>query len=126
MYSGFVHTWPKMKSKIMPNISNYFSASFLWVHEKPFTQTIFQCVTILMILLLQALQIPVSQANNGKIFREIDIINEPLHDKSYKMKCAPSEDSYQPGHSHSLIRVFAVRTKEPWVLGYPLSAQRIL
>ena len=24
--------------------------------------------------------------------------------------CAPSEDSYQPGHPHSLIRVFAVRS----------------
>ena len=36
--------------------------------------------------------------------------------------CAPSEDSDQPGHSPSLIRVFAVRMKKPWVLSYPLSA----
>ena len=27
--------------------------------------------------------------------------------------CAPSEDSDQPGHSPSLIRVFAVRMKKP-------------
>ena len=40
--------------------------------------------------------------------------------------CAPSEDSYQPGHSPSLIRVFAVRTQKPWVLSYPLSAHRRL
>ena len=40
--------------------------------------------------------------------------------------CAPSEDSDQPGHSPSLIRVFAVRMKKPWVLSYPLSAQRRL
>ena len=36
--------------------------------------------------------------------------------------CAPSDDSDQPGHPPSLIRVFAVRMKKPWVLSYPLSA----
>ena len=35
---------------------------------------------------------------------------ESLHDKTNKMACAPSEDSDQPGHPPSLIRVFAVRT----------------
>ena len=40
--------------------------------------------------------------------------------------CAPSEDSDQPGHPTSLIRVFAVRLKKAWVLSYPLSAQRRL
>ena len=40
--------------------------------------------------------------------------------------CAPSEDSAQPGHPPSLIRVFDVRMKEAWVLSYPLSAQRRL
>ena len=39
---------------------------------------------------------------------------------------APSEDSDQPGHPPSLIRVFAVRMKKPWVHSYPLSAQRKL
>ena len=38
----------------------------------------------------------------------------------------PSEDSNQPGHPPSLIRVFAVRMKKAWVLSYPLSAQRRL
>ena len=37
--------------------------------------------------------------------------------------CAPSEDSDQPGHPPSLIRVFAVRMKKAWVLSYQLSAQ---
>ena len=36
-------------------------------------------------------------------------------------ECAPSEDSDQPGHPPSLIRVFAVRMKKAWVLSYPLS-----
>ena len=41
-------------------------------------------------------------------------------------ECAPSDDSGQPGNPPSLIKVFAVRMKKPWVLGYPLSAQRRL
>ena len=41
-------------------------------------------------------------------------------------ECAPSEDSDQLGHPPSLIRVFAVRLKNAWVLSYPLSAQRRL
>ena len=43
--------------------------------------------------------------------------------KTNKMACAPSEDSDQLGHPPSLIRVFTVRMKKPWVLSYPLSAQ---
>ena len=39
---------------------------------------------------------------------------------------APNEDSDQPGHPPSLIRVFAVRMKKSGVLSYPLSAQRRL
>ena len=39
------------------------------------------------------------------------LIYEPPHDKTNKMTCAPSEDSDQPGHPPSLIRVFAVRSK---------------
>ena len=52
--------------------------------------------------------------------------NEPPHDKTNKMACAPSEDSDQPGHPPSLIIVFAVRMKKAWILSYPLSAQRRL
>ena len=33
---------------------------------------------------------------------------EPQHDKTNKLTCALSEDLDQPGHSPSLIRVFAV------------------
>ena len=35
---------------------------------------------------------------------------EPHRDKTNKMACAPSEDSDQPGHPPSLIRVFAVHS----------------
>ena len=41
-------------------------------------------------------------------------------------ECAPSEDSDQPWHPPSLIRVFAVRMKKFCTLSYPLSAQRRL
>ena len=37
-------------------------------------------------------------------------VYEPPHDKTNKMACAPSEESDQPGHPSSLIRVFAVRS----------------
>ena len=36
---------------------------------------------------------------------------------------APSEDSNQPGHLPSLIRVFAVRMTKAWILSYPLNVQ---
>ena len=40
--------------------------------------------------------------------------------------CASSEDSDQPGHSPSLIGVFAFCMKKTWSLSYPLSARRRL
>ena len=42
------------------------------------------------------------------------------------MACAPSKDSYQPGHPPSLMRVFTVRLKKAKILSYPLSAQQRL
>ena len=56
----------------------------------------------------------------------IAIKYEPHRDKTNKMACAPSEDSDQPWHPPSLIRVFAVRLKKARILSYPLSAQRRL
>ena len=38
------------------------------------------------------------------------------HDKTNKMTCAPSDDSDQPGHLPSLIRVFAIHMKKHWAL----------
>ena len=47
---------------------------------------------------------------------------EPRHGKTNKMEYVPSEDSDQPGHPPSLIRIFAVRTKKAWIHSYSLSA----
>ena len=44
---------------------------------------------------------------------------EPWHDKTNKMACTASEDSDQPRHPLSLIKVFAVRMKKACVLSYP-------
>ena len=38
----------------------------------------------------------------------LKMINEPPHDKTNQMACVPSEDSDQPGHLLSQIKVFAV------------------
>ena len=51
---------------------------------------------------------------------------QPPHVKTKTMAYAPSEDSDQPGHLPSLIRVFAVRMKKAWVISYSLSAERRL
>ena len=42
------------------------------------------------------------------------------------MASAPSEDSDQPGHTPSPIRVFAVRMKKAWVLSYPGRMPRLI
>ena len=42
--------------------------------------------------------------------RKISLKFEPPHNKTNLMTCAPNEDSNQPGHPPSLIRVFAVRS----------------
>ena len=64
---------------------------------------------------------------------EIYLTEDTNHDKwaghsiSYTTACAPSEDSGQPVHPHNLIRVFTVRLKTHWILGYLKSAlQRLL
>ena len=46
--------------------------------------------------------------------------------QNQKYDCSPSEDSDQPRHRPSLITVFAVRMKKPWVLSFTSSAQRRL
>ena len=60
---------------------------------------------------------PLTVTSYGNIF-------EPPLDKTNKIACAPSEDSDQPRHPPSLIRVFAVRMTRVWVLTTQLSAQR--
>ena len=57
-----------------------------------------------------------------QVFSEQELSELP-HDKTNKMACVPSEDSDQPRHLPSLIRVFTVPMKRACVLSYPLCAQ---
>ena len=51
---------------------------------------------------------------------------EPQREKTYLVTCGPNEDSNQPAHPRSLIRVFVVRLKKLCILGYPKCAMKIL
>ena len=64
-----------------------------------------------------------SPISNDDIFHSLF---EPPHDKTNKMVYVPSEDSDQPGHPPSLIRVFTVCIKKALFLTYLFSAQRRL
>ena len=85
--------------------------------------TIFQsfCKVVEFLLGLPVYR-PVNPVNHPILLTWKDTY-EPPHDKTNKMACAPSEDSDQPGHPPSLIRVFAVRMKKPWIFSYPLCTQ---
>ena len=60
------------------------------------------------------------------VFQNVQVIIWAATWQNKQSECALSEDSDQPGRPPSLIRVFAVRMKKPWVHSYPLSAQRRL
>ena len=49
---------------------------------------------------------------------------EPAHDKTYNKTCATSEDSDQPAHPRSLIRIFADRMCLLQPPGYPKQDKR--
>ena len=50
---------------------------------------------------------------------------EPQHDKTNKMSVVPAKTQISLGF-RPVWSVFAVRMKKPWVLSYPMSAQRRL
>ena len=65
-------------------------------------------------LLLQSLWKVLMCQNNRSVIASCDFfcINEPPHDKTSKMACAPSKASDRPRLPPSLIRVFAVSMKK--------------
>ena len=60
-----------------------------------------------------------------KVFQKCHTF-EPHRDKINKMVCVPSEDSDQPGHPPSLVRVFTVRLIDSQVSQLSSSGQRRL
>ena len=81
-------------------------------------------IDLVLIWILRSFTLILSQT--GQDVRQKRLKYEPPHDKTNKLACAPNEDSDQPGHPPSLIRVFTVRMKKASFLSYPLSAQRRL
>ena len=75
---------------------------------------------------LEELYVDSNQIGDLPRVSTVKLLNEPPHDKTNRMTCAPSKDSDQPGHPPSLIRVFTVCMKKAWDLSYPLSAQQRL
>ena len=44
---------------------------------------------------------------------------EPGHSISFKIGCAPIQDSDQPAHPRTLSKTFVVRLTKAWLFGFP-------
>ena len=75
---------------------------------------------LLLIMCFGASFIIVSTSDVIKI--SLTTFYEPQRQTTYLLTCAPNENSDQPAHPRSLIRVFAVHRKKLWIIGYPLCA----
>ena len=73
------------------------------------------CKIVLTGVIENVYPLPLSSQNETYVLK---------HDKTNKITCVSSEDSDQPGNLPSLIRVFAVHRKKPWVPGYQFRAQQ--
>ena len=63
--------------------------------------------------------IPLKRPTNKQTSSEIDtIINELRHEIFNYVVCATSKGSDQPAHTRSLIRAFASRLNNIWLLSY--------
>ena len=71
---------------------------------------------------IQGIPITVYQALMCDVTGTVDGIHvyEPQRQETYLWTCAPSEDSDQPAHSRSVIRIFPVRNWDSQ--GYKLSS----
>ena len=59
-------------------------------------------------------------------YANTELTLEPEHSISYKIAFAPSEDSDQPALPQFVVRVFYVRLKTPWILGYQQTAKTLV
>ena len=99
--------------------SVYFQGLYLskgtlpWPSQGPCSCCQWSSCSILTVffLYLKLTHLSCFMSNRDLSIAQFDI-NEPPHDKTNKMACAPSGASDQPGHRPSLIRVFAVRMKK--------------
>ena len=110
-------------SQLLSNVSAiYLNWPYTYIHKKSlarFANNSFKA----------GYDVPTLDIESNLIYNCLEkfvISNEPQHDKTNRMTCAPSEVSDQPGHPLSLIRVFAGRMKKACIRNYQLSAQRRL
>ena len=65
-------------------------------------------------------ELALEESDVVNVFKKLEdgeiLLHKSEYDKSNKITCEPSEDSDQPGHQPSLIRVFTVNLKKVWVL----------
>ena len=98
--------------------------SFLFRHT-----SLFKVALLRIFLKHTTKRLTMTEQIGCNIESEVDIRkyrNEQGDSISFENACAPSEDSDQPAHPRSLIRVFAARLKTLWLFGYPRSALRRL
>ena len=70
-------------------------------------------------IILQSPQLPLSFIIDRQSLSVMKTTIEPQCEKMYLLPCAHNEDSNQPAHSRSLIRVLVVRMKKVCNLGNP-------
>ena len=92
-------------------LPNYMYSSFIEKYKLTQSCTVKPVLKIHVHLTINLLSLRLGTSFVIKVDHELQISTvQPAHDKTNKMVCAPSEDSDQPGHPPSLIRVFAVRS----------------
>ena len=114
-------------SKMITHVIKYYGGPCLFGKYKIISKIVFcmlsnpmmncgtNCLNILYILIKMSIfthpDVCFSFANLlTSTYSLLEGTREPPHDKTNKMACAPSEDSDQPGHPPSPIRVFAMRS----------------
>ena len=115
------HKWIPTDARTKDGQKNPTQCEFLW--RQPFLLFSALCV-FTALLILNTVNFLSTAAWKTHTF-PTNLPFGPQHDKTNKMSVRPAKTD-QPEHPPSLIRVFAVRMKKPWVLIYPLSAQRRL
>ena len=83
--------------------------------QTPFLSIIWCCLPIPSSVFLSFLLLSLFPAELSSPCQRI-VRYEPPHEKTSNMSFAPSEDSDQPGHLPSLIRVFTISMEKVWSL----------
>ena len=103
-----------------------FSAATSCTSNKGHINIIMDCMKVLLTLIYYKACWPSARGFKLSVWRNRIIMIWAATWQNQQNESVTSEDSDQPGHPPSLIRVLAVCMKKAWVLSYPLSPQRRL